>query len=98
MLIFSLSFLLVIIQIKDHPTANTELIVSPPTLEGLGTALENKYNIQANLIEIIYKQSRRGVMVRMDNDLVRHYADKGEWKLDVKTTDDSKYRITLIPL
>lgn len=88
----------VIIQIKDHPTANTELIVTPPTLEGLGTALENKYNIQANLIEIIYKQSRRGVLVRMDNDLVRHYADKGEWKLDVKTTDDSKYRITFSPL
>ena len=93
-----LSFNSVIIQIKDHPTANTELIVTPPTLEGLGTALENKYNIQANLIEIIYKQSRRGVLVRMDNDLVRHYADKGEWKLDVKTTDDSKYRITFSPL
>ena len=72
--------------------------MSPPTLEGLGAALENKYNIQANLIETIYKKSRKGAYVRMDNDLVRHYSHKGEWKLDVKTTDDSKYQVTLIPL
>ena len=91
-------FLSVIIQIKDDPTANTELIVSPPTIEGLGAALQNKFNIQANLIEIIYKQSRKGRKVKMDDDLVRHYGKKGEWKLDVKTTDDSKYRIAFVQI
>ena len=85
-----------IIQIKDHKTNTSPLTVMPPTLEGLANALEAKYNIQANLVQHIYKRSLKGVLVVMDNDLIRHFGSKGEYKLDVATTDESKYRVTLV--
>ena len=85
----------VIIQIKDHKNTSP-LTVNPPTIIGLAEALENKYNIQANLVEQIYRQSSKGFLVAMDDELIRHFGNKGEFKLDVATTDESKYRVTLI--
>ena len=80
----------------DHKTMTSPLTVAPPTLEGLANALEAKYNIQANLVEHIYRRSVKGVLVMMDNDLIRHFGNKGQFKLDVSTTDESKYRVTLV--
>ena len=86
----------VVIQIKDHKTNTSPLPVKPPTICGLAEALERKYNIQANLVEQIYRQTSKGQMIVMDDELLRYFGSKGEFKLDVATTDESKYRVTLV--
>ncbi|GIY56816.1 hypothetical protein CDAR_510566 [Caerostris darwini] len=67
----------------------------PPTLEGLAKALEIKYSISASLMRCFYKKCKKGITVRMDDDIIRHYSNEDTFILDVIKTEDNKFDITL---
>ncbi|KAG8187331.1 hypothetical protein JTE90_011695 [Oedothorax gibbosus] len=67
----------------------------PPSLNGLAKALENKYNISADMIRHFYKKCKKGITVMMDDDIVRLYCNEDTFIVDVIKTEDNKYDVTL---
>ncbi|UYV81955.1 GRHL2 [Cordylochernes scorpioides] len=69
----------------------------PPSLAGLATAIENKYKIPAKDIANIYKRCKKGILVQMDDDVVKHYCNEDTFIIEISQVDDA-YNVTLVEL
>ncbi|KAI6202731.1 Protein grainyhead [Aphelenchoides besseyi] len=76
----------------------TPLHLVPPSLVGLYHALAEKFNIDENKIAHIYKQCQKGVTVKVDDDMLKHYSNQDTFILDIETNRDGHYVVTLIEL
>ncbi|XP_042897855.1 protein grainyhead isoform X4 [Parasteatoda tepidariorum] len=75
------------------------LHLTPPNLNGLAKAMENKYNIGVELIRNFYKKCKKGITVMMDDDMVRLYCNEDTFVIDViKAENENKYDITFTEL
>lgn len=74
------------------------LHLSPPSLNGLIYAIEQKYKIDSAKVANIYKKSKKGIRVLMDDDMIRHYCNEETVQLEVHQAPDSLIEITLVEL
>lgn len=61
-----------------------------PTLHGLLKAVEEKYNIPVENIKITYKRSKKGIIVKMDDNIVRHYSHESTFIIEMNKIGDSQ--------
>lgn len=80
----------------------TPLHVVPPSTQGLLNAIENKYKISPSSISNLYRKNKKGIMVKIDDEMVKHYCNEDLFLLEVKrdshSDEDELYEITLIEL
>lgn len=69
----------------------------PPSLAGLAKAIESKYKVEASSIKNIFKRCKKGVTVRMDDDMVKHYCNEDTFLLELLATEDA-VDVTLVEL
>ncbi|KAM7293880.1 protein grainyhead [Ixodes scapularis] len=69
----------------------------PPSLAGLAKAIESKYKVEASSIKNIFKRCKKGVTVRMDDDMVKHYCNEDTFLLELLPTEDA-VDVTLVEL
>lgn len=79
----------------------TPLHLVPPSLGGLARAISEKYNLDESKIEAFYKQCQKGITVKIDDDMLRHYSNQDTFLLELKQSELDRhtfYSVTLVEL
>ncbi|GJQ68080.1 grh [Trypoxylus dichotomus] len=83
---------------QESEDVYTPLHVVPPTTSGLLNAIENKYKISASSINNLYRKNKKGILAKMDDDMVAYYCNEDLFLLELKTVDDDLLDITFVEL
>ncbi|KAM4757917.1 grainyhead-like protein 3 homolog isoform X1 [Corvus hawaiiensis] len=70
------------------------LMLKTPDLQGLRTAISEKYGLPEESIYKVYKKCKRGILVNMDNNIIQHYSNHMAFLLDMVETEN-KFQIIL---
>ncbi|NXY10440.1 GRHL3 protein, partial [Pteruthius melanotis] len=70
------------------------LMLKTPDLQGLRTAISEKYGLPEESIYKVYKKCKRGILVNMDNNIIQHYSNHMAFLLDVVEAEN-KFQIIL---
>uniref|UniRef100_A0A663EKX6 Grainyhead like transcription factor 3 n=1 Tax=Aquila chrysaetos chrysaetos TaxID=223781 RepID=A0A663EKX6_AQUCH len=70
------------------------LMLKTPDLQGLRTAISEKYGLPEESIYKVYKKCKRGILVNMDNNIIQHYSNHMAFLLDMVEAED-KFQIIL---
>ncbi|XP_053468527.1 grainyhead-like transcription factor 2b isoform X1 [Ictalurus furcatus] len=70
------------------------LMLRSPTLRGLMDAISEKYSVPVERIAKIYKKSKKGILVNMDDNIIEHYSNEDTFILSIESYADA-YKITL---
>lgn len=70
------------------------LMLKSPTLKSLLEAISGKYSLPVEKMTKIYKKSRKGILVNMDNNIIEHYCNEDTFILAIENQSDC-FRITL---
>ncbi|KAL5016848.1 hypothetical protein ScPMuIL_006437 [Solemya velum] len=68
---------------EQHETAFNALLLQQPTLQGLMAAIEEKYKIPIASLKNIYKLSKKGILVRMDDNIIKHYSHESTFTIEL---------------
>uniref|UniRef100_A0A2C9JH45 Grh/CP2 DB domain-containing protein n=1 Tax=Biomphalaria glabrata TaxID=6526 RepID=A0A2C9JH45_BIOGL len=84
---------------EHHEEVYTALMLEIPTLHGLLKSIEQKYSISPSRVKNLYKKSRKGILVRLDDNIVRHYSHESTFIIEKNLINDDKdYEIILIEI
>ncbi|XP_076016783.1 grainyhead-like protein 2 homolog isoform X2 [Genypterus blacodes] len=70
------------------------LMLHSPTLEALMEAISDKYAVPFHKMSKVYKKSKKGVLVNMDDNIIEHYSNEETFILAIESSADS-LRVTL---
>ncbi|XP_039276338.1 protein grainyhead isoform X4 [Nilaparvata lugens] len=81
---------------QDSEEVYTPLHVVPPTTSGLLNAIENKYKISTSSISNLYRKNRKGIIAKIDDEMIKYYCNEDMFLLEVQHSDESEELIDII--
>ncbi|XP_072530806.1 grainyhead-like transcription factor 2b [Salminus brasiliensis] len=82
---------------KESDEVFDALMLRSPTLRGLMDAISEKYGVPVERIAKIYKKSKKGILVNMDDNIIEHYSNEDTFILSIESYADA-YKITLLEI
>ncbi|XP_023667097.2 grainyhead-like transcription factor 2a isoform X2 [Paramormyrops kingsleyae] len=79
---------------KESDEVFDALMLKTPTLKGLMEAISEKYGLPIEKMAKIYKKSKKGILVNMDDNIIEHYSNEDTFILGIEGLADT-YRVTL---
>ncbi|XP_042566532.1 grainyhead-like transcription factor 2b [Clupea harengus] len=79
---------------KEADEVFDALMLKSPTLKALIEAISEKYGVPLDRIAKIYKKSKKGILVNMDDNIIEHYSNEDTFILNIEGYADG-YKITL---
>ncbi|XP_040849854.1 grainyhead-like protein 1 homolog [Ochotona curzoniae] len=79
---------------KESEEVFDALMLKTPSLKGLMEAISDKYDIPYDKIGKIFKKCKKGILVNMDDNIVKHYSNEDTFQLQMEETSGS-YKLTL---
>ncbi|XP_078256225.1 grainyhead-like protein 1 homolog isoform X2 [Rhinoraja longicauda] len=70
------------------------LMLKAPTLKSLMEAISEKYEVPLEKIAKVYKKCKKGILVNMDDNIVKHYSNEDTFQLSIDEIAGS-YKLTL---
>ncbi|XP_055491274.1 LOW QUALITY PROTEIN: grainyhead-like protein 1 homolog [Leucoraja erinacea] len=70
------------------------LMLKAPSLKGLMEAISEKYEVPLEKIAKVYKKCKKGILVNMDDNIVKHYSNEDTFQLNIEEIAGS-YKLTL---
>nr|CAH7726301.1 unnamed protein product [Callosobruchus chinensis] len=83
---------------QENDDVYTPLHVVPPTTMGLLNAIENKYKISTSSINNLYRKNKKGIIAKIDDDMVAYYCNEDLFLLELKQVDEDLLDITFVEL
>ncbi|XP_004642398.1 grainyhead-like protein 1 homolog [Octodon degus] len=79
---------------KEAEEVFDALMLKTPSLKGLTEAISDKYDIPQDKIGKIFKKCKKGILVNMDDNIVKHYSNEDTFQLQMEEAGGS-YKLTL---
>ncbi|XP_061616634.1 grainyhead-like transcription factor 2b [Phyllopteryx taeniolatus] len=79
---------------KETDEVFDALMLKSPTLRGLVDAISEKYDVTTDKIAKVYKKSKKGILVNMDDNIIEHYSNEDTFILHMESYADT-YKVTL---
>ncbi|XP_069477549.1 grainyhead-like protein 2 homolog [Ambystoma mexicanum] len=79
---------------KETDEVFDALMLKSPTVKGLMEAISDKYGIPMEKSAKLYKKSKKGILVNMDDNIIEHYSNEDTFILNVEHLMDG-LKITL---
>ncbi|XP_031645040.1 grainyhead-like transcription factor 2b [Oncorhynchus kisutch] len=79
---------------KESDEVFDALMLKSPTLRGLMEAISEKYGVPTERIAKVYKKSKKGILVNMDDNIIEHYSNEDTFILSIESYADA-YKVTL---
>uniref|UniRef100_A0A8C2WH31 Grainyhead-like transcription factor 2b n=1 Tax=Cyclopterus lumpus TaxID=8103 RepID=A0A8C2WH31_CYCLU len=79
---------------KETDEVFDALMLKSPTLRGLMDAISEKYGVATERIVNVYKKSKKGILVNMDDNIIEHYSNEDTFVLNIESYADA-YKIIL---
>nr|XP_023023836.1 protein grainyhead isoform X2 [Leptinotarsa decemlineata] len=83
---------------QENEEVYTPLHVVPPTTTGLLDAIENKYKISASSINNLYRKNKKGIIAKIDDDMLAYYCNEDLFIFELKAVDEDLFDITFVEL
>ncbi|XP_076864451.1 grainyhead-like transcription factor 2b [Brachyhypopomus gauderio] len=80
---------------KESDEVFDALMLRSPTLRGLMDAISEKYGVPVDRIAKIYKKSKKGILVNMDDNIIEHYSNEDTFTMNIESHAPDAYKITL---
>ncbi|XP_043995360.1 grainyhead-like transcription factor 2b [Gambusia affinis] len=74
---------------KETDEVFDALMLKSPTLRGLMDAISEKYGVPTERIAKVYKKSKKGILVNMDDNIVEHYSNEDTFILSIENSADA---------
>jgi transcription factor CP2-like protein len=68
---------------QENEEIYTPLHLVPPTVPGLARAIETKYNVSATAIRYLYRRNSKGIIAKLDDDLLKFYCNEDTFLMQV---------------
>ncbi|CAB0000972.1 unnamed protein product [Nesidiocoris tenuis] len=81
---------------QESEEVYTPLHVVPPTTTGLLNAIENKYKISASSISNLYRKNRKGILAKIDEEMLTYYCNEDLFLLEVRHSEESEDLLDII--
>ncbi|XP_070194105.1 AF4/FMR2 family member lilli-like [Littorina saxatilis] len=75
---------------ENNDKAYHAIHLDVPTVEELLKSIEYKFNRQLGNVTNFYKRSKKGILVRMDDDIIRHYSHETAFLLEINHADSEE--------
>ncbi|TKR93816.1 hypothetical protein L596_008201 [Steinernema carpocapsae] len=72
------------------------LHVVPPNVGGLLNAVSSKFGIEMEKVGGLYKRCRKGVTVKMDDEMIKHYCNEDTFQIDIEPMSEDRSRFTVL--
>ncbi|NXU20474.1 GRHL1 protein, partial [Pardalotus punctatus] len=79
---------------KESEEVFDALMLKTPSLKGLMEAISDKYDVPFDKIGKIFKKCKKGILVNMDDNIVKHYSNEDTFQLQIEEIGGS-YKLTL---
>nr|XP_021149240.1 grainyhead-like protein 1 homolog [Columba livia] len=79
---------------KESEEVFDALMLKTPSLKGLMEAISDKYEVPFDKIGKIFKKCKKGILVNMDDNIVKHYSNEDTFQLQIEEVGGS-YKLTL---
>ncbi|XP_030638028.1 grainyhead-like transcription factor 2a isoform X2 [Chanos chanos] len=79
---------------KESDEVFDALMLKSPTLKSLTEAVSAKYSVPMEKMPKIYKKSKKGILVNMDDNIIEHYSNEDTFILGIESQGDF-FRVTL---
>ncbi|KAM7175034.1 grainyhead-like protein 2 homolog isoform 4-T4 [Macrochelys suwanniensis] len=79
---------------KETDEVFDALMLKSPTIKGLMEAISEKYGLPVEKIAKLYKKSKKGILVNMDDNIIEHYSNEDTFILNMESTVEG-FKITL---
>lgn len=79
---------------KESEEVFDALMLKTPSLKGLMEAISDKYDVPHDKIGKIFKKCKKGILVNMDDNIVKHYSNEDTFQLQIEEAGGS-YKLTL---
>ncbi|ELK13971.1 Grainyhead-like protein 1 like protein [Pteropus alecto] len=79
---------------KESEEVFDALMLKTPSLKGLMEAISDKYDVPHDKIGKIFKKCKKGILVNMDDNIVKHYSNEDTFQLQIEEVGGS-YKLTL---
>ncbi|KAM8953901.1 grainyhead-like protein 1 homolog isoform 2-T2 [Pelodytes ibericus] len=70
------------------------LMLKAPSVKGLMEAISEKYEVPFEKIGKIFKKCKKGILVNMDDNIIKHYSNEDTFQLQIEESGGS-YKLTL---
>uniref|UniRef100_A0A3Q2T0R1 Grainyhead-like transcription factor 2b n=1 Tax=Fundulus heteroclitus TaxID=8078 RepID=A0A3Q2T0R1_FUNHE len=74
---------------KETDEVFDALMLKSPTLRGLMDAISEKYGVPTERIAKVYKKSKKGILVNMDDNIIEHYSNEDTFILNIENCGDA---------
>ncbi|XP_053414813.1 grainyhead-like protein 2 homolog isoform X4 [Nycticebus coucang] len=82
---------------KETDDVFDALMLKSPTVKGLMEAISEKYGLPVEKITKLYKKSKKGILVNMDDNIIEHYSNEDTFILNMESTVEG-FKITLMEI
>ncbi|XP_062427133.1 grainyhead-like protein 1 homolog [Rhea pennata] len=79
---------------KESEEVFDALMLKTPSLKGLMEAISDKYDVPFDKIGKIFKKCKKGILVNMDDNIIKHYSNEDTFQLQIEEVGGS-YKLTL---
>ncbi|XP_021243051.1 grainyhead-like protein 2 homolog isoform X2 [Numida meleagris] len=79
---------------KETDEVFDALMLKSPTVKGLMEAISEKYGLPVEKIAKLYKKSKKGILVNMDDNIIEHYSNEDTFILHMESVVEG-FKITL---
>ncbi|KAM4542539.1 grainyhead-like protein 1 homolog isoform 2-T2 [Odontesthes bonariensis] len=79
---------------KETEEVFDALMLKNPTLKGLVEAISDKYELPLEKVEKVYKKCKKGILVHMDDNIIKHYSNEDTFQITVEELG-GMYKLTL---
>uniref|UniRef100_A0A2K5D0Y6 Grainyhead like transcription factor 1 n=1 Tax=Aotus nancymaae TaxID=37293 RepID=A0A2K5D0Y6_AOTNA len=79
---------------KESEEVFDALMLKTPSLKGLMEAISDKYDVPHDKIGKIFKKCKKGILVNMDDNIVKHYSNEDTFQLQIEEAGGA-YKLTL---
>nr|XP_020652285.1 grainyhead-like protein 1 homolog [Pogona vitticeps] len=79
---------------KESEEVFDALMLKVPSLKGLMEAISDKYEVPLDKIGKVFKKCKKGILVNMDDNIVKHYSNEDTFQLQIEEAAGT-YKLTL---
>ncbi|KAL2098799.1 hypothetical protein ACEWY4_005279 [Coilia grayii] len=69
---------------KETEEVFDALMLKTPTLKGLLEAISEKYEVPLEKMGKVYKQCKKGILVNMDDNIIKHYSNEDTFQIEME--------------
>lgn len=79
---------------KEAEEVFDAVMLKNPTLNGLMEAISEKYDLPLDKMGKVYKKCKKGILVHMDDNIIRHYSNEDTFQISIEESG-GMYKLTL---